>query len=120
MGPDTKAHDISKPQLTINGVPVVYGADGNIPTVQIYSEARSASVGEFDAFISKFSMTLRPPKGLRCSSRKRFIKLLMGYGWERNVANMMTEIAQEWGESYQSLILWMWWGDEINYYKKER
>lgn len=88
--------------------PVIYDADGNIPTVHLCGEVKNANAGDFIAMDpGELSATITI-KGLRCASRKRFVKLLMGHGWERNAANIMAEIAKEEKISYQYLLSAMW------------
>lgn len=52
------------------------------------------------------SFTCRMTKLWRCSSRKRFIKLLMSYGCDRNTAHKMAAIvpAMRGRKSYQELL----------------
>lgn len=110
MGPDTKAHDIGEFQLTINGSPIVYDADGNIPTVQICDIAKDGNEEYIGiANPGEFYMTLKPSKKLRCTNKKRFIKLLMSYGVKRNEANIAAKWVQHSEASYQHYILWLWW-----------
>lgn len=54
----------------------------------------------------KVFITFKTPKNLRCGSRKRYIKLLMSRGIDRNTANDVAEFYQRYyeGFSYQ----WLW------------
>lgn len=52
------------------------------------------------------SINVEIPKSLRCTSRKRFVKLLMSCGIERNAAIRTASMAEEFGISYQTHLLW--------------
>lgn len=47
------------------------------------------------------STTTNPSKHYRCKSRKRYIKLLMGEGVERNFAEAFADIIRAFDDSYQ-------------------
>lgn len=47
------------------------------------------------------SVSVEIPNSLRCTSRKRFVKLLMSCGVERNAAVRVASIATQYGVSYQ-------------------
>lgn len=53
-----------------------------------------------------FQMNVSLPKEWRCASRKRFIKLLMSYGCDRNTAMEMATVAMAMlgRRSYQKLL----------------
>ncbi|MCD8196477.1 MAG: hypothetical protein LUE24_04830 [Lachnospiraceae bacterium] len=57
---------------------------------------------------SVLEIKIQRPKVMRCTNRKRFIKLAMGrYGIQRNTANAMTEL-ESWGKkSYQEQFDWL-------------
>ncbi len=52
-----------------------------------------------------FSMNIRLPKAWRCTNKKRFIKLLMSHGCDRNIAAQIATVVQmmQGKKSYQSL-----------------
>ena len=52
-----------------------------------------------------FKLKVKPPKEWRCTSRKRFTKLMMSYGCSRNDANALAPIIQApvGPQSYQEL-----------------
>ena len=97
-------------------------ADGRTLEIQPdFTEVKFCS-GQDVASIGKvkceFSVRMKIPKSMRCGSRKRFVKLLMGSGIQRNAARMMAELSVvRWNkrdvpdslkESYQSYFTELW------------
>lgn len=74
-------------------------------------------------FLELFSapVDIKIPKDLRCTSRKRFVKLLMSCGMERNDTVKLAAMAAEFGIPYQTHLLWIGFflGQEIQRRRSE-
>lgn len=88
MGPDTRPG-------------VLYWADGT-PATQ-FDEISAPDSGDegFPPF-EGFTLKIKIPKPLRCHSRKRFVKLIMGMGFSRNFANECAVWTRRAKLSYQT------------------
>lgn len=71
---------------------------------------------------SEITVRVKYPKRLRCRSRKRFVKLLMGHGIKRNEAQNTAKLVEilngrdvpNWmRESYQSFLMRGWFGKTL-------
>ena len=45
--------------------------------------------------VGEFTFTMKYPKVMRCKSRKRYVKLLMSMGLDRNMANLVSVFLRE-------------------------
>ena len=87
MGPDTRPG-------------VLFWADGT-PATQIDEISAPDSNDEGFPPFEGFTLKIKTPKPLRCHSRKRFVKLIMGMGFSRNFANECAVRARRNELSYQ-------------------
>jgi hypothetical protein len=91
MGP----HDSSPVAFAVflNGEPVGM-ADGHLPEITIAPDDDAPAPGPsiLNGPDFTFSMRMKPWKGQRCRTRKRFIKLLMAHGLTRNQAAEIAKI----------------------------
>jgi len=93
---------------------VLYTVDGekigkiqNLAEVTVSAGKEIASVmGPAMAGLS-MTISVKPAKGWRCRSRKRFIKLLMSKGYSRNYAVRFAARARRVGIPYQDI--WRTW-----------
>jgi len=76
--------------------------------VNIKDEIGPEDYDAWDDMDMSFQIVISPPKTMRCTSRKRFIKLLMAAGWSRNEAAIIARIQIRPKDSYQDRFLGMW------------
>ena len=87
MGPDTRPG-------------VLFWANGT-PATQFDEISAPDSKDEGFPPFEGFTLKIKTPKPLRCHSRKRFVKLIMGMGFSRNFANECAVRARRNELSYQ-------------------
>ena len=87
MGPDTRPG-------------VLFWANGT-PATQFDEISAPDSNDEGFPPFEGFTLKIKTPKPLRCHSRKRFVKLIMGMGFSRNFANECAVRARRNELSYQ-------------------
>ena len=60
----------------------------------------------------RVTISVKPGKHWRCRSRKRFIKLMMSEGIDRNHARWLADFMRGWmpyGEAWRAYRLSRWW-----------
>lgn len=106
MGPHDSSTDLQNVQLFTEDGTLVAGftPDGDITEVYCLPNGGKDMIAGMWGPIT-FSVTVSIPKAWRCGSRKRFIKLLMSYGYSRNnAAKIAAAIRTQTGpDTYQQL-----------------
>lgn len=94
MGPENKV-DMDRYTLFLDGEPIEWGQLG-IPEItvpeEVFEPPKMIGMCEY----MEFSMKIKGPKHCRCMSRKRFIKLMMSEGIERNYAERLADFVRGW------------------------
>lgn len=112
MGHDTQP--ISYYCFTQDGEPILLPSTGNIEDVTITLKDEGESIGpliaeEFGPWTFEV-YNPKIPKGYRCGTRKRFVKLLMSEGCSKNLAcELASNVSRMQGKvSYQDIFFEAW------------
>lgn len=107
MGPENKI-DFSGCTLYLDGEPMEQ--IGTLPEITLNENAQALKItlGKTQTI----TMEIKMPKRWRCRSRKRFIKLMMSEGINRNYAEWLADFVRElmpYGEAWRQYFLLNFW-----------
>lgn len=120
MGPEDSEKKAVKVYMMVDGQPVEISPD--IAEITYSEDEQSNDI--FDFGECEITMRVKRAKRMRCGSRKRFVKLLMSRGINRNTAQLIARtvratniwtVPKEYKKSYQSFFVELFWREMLDW-----